>query len=38
MSQSSYFKSRTDILTFGELEGEISENTWNGGIEMKLGA
>ena len=37
MSQSSYFKSRPDLLTSGELEGEILENTWSGGIGMKLG-
>ena len=36
MSQSSYFKSRPDLLTLGELEGEILENTWSGGIGMKL--
>ena len=27
MSQSSYFKSRPDVLTLGDLEGEILENT-----------
>ena len=37
MSQSSYFKSRPDLFTWGELEGEILENTWSGGIGMELG-
>ena len=38
MSQSSYFKSRPDLLTLGEeLEGEILENTCSGGIGMKVG-
>ena len=37
MSQSSYFKSRPDLLTLGELEGEILENVWSRGIGMKLG-
>ena len=32
-----YFKSPPDLLIFEELEGEILENTWNGGIGMKLG-
>ena len=37
MSQSSYFKSRPDLLTLGEFEGEILENTRSRGIGMKLG-
>ena len=37
MSQSSYFKSRPDLLTLGEVGGEILENTLSGGIRMKLG-
>ena len=39
MSQSSYFKSQPDLLTFGELEleREIVENARSGGIGMKLG-
>ena len=37
MSQSSYFKSRTDLFSLGEFEGEILENTCSGGIGMKLG-
>ena len=37
MSQSSYFKSRPDLLTLGGVGGEILENNWNGGIGMKLG-
>ena len=38
MSQSSYFKSQPDLLThWEELEGEILENTWSGGVGMKLG-
>ena len=36
MTQSSYFKSRPDLLTLGKLEGEILQNTWSGGIAMKL--
>ena len=38
MSQSSYFKSRPDLLTLGGVGGEESwKNTWSGGIGMKLG-
>ena len=37
MSQSSYVKSRPDLLTLGGVGGKILENTWSGGIRMKLG-
>ena len=39
VSQSSYFKSRLDPVRLGGIEGEpkILENTWSGGIGMKLG-
>ena len=36
MSQSSYFKSRPDLLTLGGVGGVTLENTWSGGIGMKL--
>ena len=37
MSQSSYFKSRPDLLTLGGVGGGKSwKNTWSGGIGMKL--
>ena len=39
MSQSSYFKSRSDPVTLGEVGGgpKIMENAQIGGIGMKLG-
>ena len=39
LSQSSYFKSRPDLVTLGELGGgpKILENAYTGGIGMKLG-
>ena len=36
MSPSSCFKSRPDLLTLGGVGGGILENTWSGGIGMKL--
>ena len=37
MSQSSYFKSRPDLLTSGGVGGGNLANIWSGGIGMKLG-
>ena len=38
MSQSSYFKSRPDLLTLGGVGGgNFGKNTWSGGFGMKLG-
>ena len=37
MSQSSYFKSRPDLLTLEGVGGGNLENTWSGRIGMKLG-
>ena len=39
LSENCYFKSRPDLVTLGGVGGEpkILENTWSGGIRMKLG-